>query len=219
MTRSGDRRAGLGRQPRRATRSDIGSHDPRLCRTGTAHPGSTVSGPGRALQPGDRAFSVRPLPPTGVGDRRRRSRGLRRSGAARCFPPACAIRPPALGRPNRRSIGLQRATCAIYAWRRADWSLRSYARLVPQARHLRAGGWLPGTPCAVPVSRLAGHRHEPDGRPVSVDLDDEALIVFTQRDDQHAAGRRPLAGLTGGRTDGFRRRRGHAAASGCSPTS
>ncbi|MGX5697122.1 class I adenylate-forming enzyme family protein [Agromyces soli] len=68
--------------------------------------------------------------------------------------------------------------------RRRGLELAPYAELVPDARHLRAGPWLPGVPRgALPLGRLmrdgsrAGSRTgdlELDARP-----DDEALVVFT----------------------------------------
>jgi len=147
---------------------------------------STASGlRAEGLQPGDRVlFSVRPGPQAVI-----LALGIVLAGGVVVFAD------PGAGEALFRS----RARLAAPRWvaaesllylassaplrrfaRRRGLELAPYARLVPQARHLRAGGWLPGTPRrAVPVSRLAGHRHEPDGRPVSVDLDDEALIVFT----------------------------------------
>lgn len=61
--------------------------------------------------------------------------------------------------------------------RRRGLELAPYARLVPDARHIRAGGWLPGVPGgALPLARLAtGGR---DGI-VAGESADQALVVFT----------------------------------------
>ncbi|GAB3601683.1 class I adenylate-forming enzyme family protein [Microbacterium tumbae] len=61
--------------------------------------------------------------------------------------------------------------------RRRGLELAPYAKLVPEARHIRAGRWLPGVPrAALPLGGLTRHpvTATPDG-----DADDEALIVFT----------------------------------------
>jgi acyl-CoA synthetase (AMP-forming)/AMP-acid ligase II len=61
--------------------------------------------------------------------------------------------------------------------RRRGIELAPYARLVPDARHIRAGRWLPGVPRgALPLARLSGGAA--DGI-VPGDLDDPALVVFT----------------------------------------
>jgi acyl-CoA synthetase (AMP-forming)/AMP-acid ligase II len=67
--------------------------------------------------------------------------------------------------------------------RRRGLELAPYARLVPDARHLYAGRWLPGVPRgAVPVSHLA-RRHVLDvsrgERPERDASTDPALVVFT----------------------------------------
>ena len=61
--------------------------------------------------------------------------------------------------------------------RRRGLELAPYARLVPDARHVRAGRWLPGVPRgALALERLA--RGAGDGI-VAGEADDEALVVFT----------------------------------------
>lgn len=65
--------------------------------------------------------------------------------------------------------------------RRRGIELPPYARLVPEARHLYAGPWLPGVPAgAIPLRRLAAPRGPDDGPPVPPGSpDDPALVVFT----------------------------------------
>jgi acyl-CoA synthetase (AMP-forming)/AMP-acid ligase II len=61
--------------------------------------------------------------------------------------------------------------------RRRGLELARYAKLVPDARHLRAGAWLPGVPRgALPLARLAQGNGDGirDGDPA-----DQALVVFT----------------------------------------
>ncbi len=61
--------------------------------------------------------------------------------------------------------------------RRRGLELAPYGRLVPDARHIRAGGWLPGVPRgALPLASLA--RGDADGM-IDGDPDDLALVVFT----------------------------------------
>jgi acyl-CoA synthetase (AMP-forming)/AMP-acid ligase II len=61
--------------------------------------------------------------------------------------------------------------------RRRGLELAPYARLVPDARHIRAGGWLPGVPAgALALARLAAG--DADGI-VTGHADDAALVVFT----------------------------------------
>jgi len=71
--------------------------------------------------------------------------------------------------------------------RRRGLELAPYARLVPDARHIRAGGWLPGVPPrALPLARLAAGAGPAAGagdsaRDGVIDGDprDPALVVFT----------------------------------------
>ena len=76
--------------------------------------------------------------------------------------------------------------------RRRGLELAPYRRLVPEARHLRAGRWLPGVPSgAIPLSRLrrdrgAGVETEPGNsidtaaaRPAQPAGDHDALVIFT----------------------------------------
>ncbi len=70
--------------------------------------------------------------------------------------------------------------------RKRGLELAQYSRLVPEARHLRAGPWLPGVPHgALPVSRLATHpilhriSDASASESSSENLNDEALIIFT----------------------------------------
>jgi acyl-CoA synthetase (AMP-forming)/AMP-acid ligase II len=59
--------------------------------------------------------------------------------------------------------------------RRRGIELAPYARLVPDATHIRAGRWLPGSPAgALPLARLAAG----DGV-IPGERDDPALVVFT----------------------------------------
>ena len=61
--------------------------------------------------------------------------------------------------------------------RRRGLELAPYARLVPDARHIRAGGWLPGVPTgALSLARLAASTRDGivEGNPA-----DQALVVFT----------------------------------------
>ncbi|PZQ90878.1 MAG: long-chain fatty acid--CoA ligase [Leifsonia xyli] len=61
--------------------------------------------------------------------------------------------------------------------RRRGLELAPYARLVPEARHIRAGRWLPGVPAgSLGLDRLM--RGEADGVRAG-HADDEALVVFT----------------------------------------
>lgn len=61
--------------------------------------------------------------------------------------------------------------------RRRGLELAPYAKLVPDARHIRAGAWLPGVPRgALPLTRLASGT--PDGVIPGTPAD-EALVVFT----------------------------------------
>ncbi len=61
--------------------------------------------------------------------------------------------------------------------RRRGLELAPYAKLVPEARHIRAGGWLPGVPRgALPLARLAAGTG--DGI-LTGDPRDQALVVFT----------------------------------------
>lgn len=61
--------------------------------------------------------------------------------------------------------------------RRRGLELAPYARLVPDARHLRAGRWLPGAPRnAIPLSRLS----RGEATAVSGEAEDQdALVIFT----------------------------------------
>lgn len=61
--------------------------------------------------------------------------------------------------------------------RRRGLELAPYATLVPEARHIRAGAWLPGVPSgALPLDVLA---HGDGNGLVDGSLDDLALVVFT----------------------------------------
>lgn len=61
--------------------------------------------------------------------------------------------------------------------RQRGLELAPYARLVPDARHIRAGRWLPGTPRgALPLAQLMGGTA--DGVTAGA-ADDPALVVFT----------------------------------------
>ncbi|MEO6533732.1 MAG: class I adenylate-forming enzyme family protein [Pseudolysinimonas sp.] len=62
--------------------------------------------------------------------------------------------------------------------RRRGLELAPYARLVPEARHIRAGRWLPGVPRhSVSVADLAGG--EPERLPAQAVGDQDALVIFT----------------------------------------
>jgi len=62
--------------------------------------------------------------------------------------------------------------------RRRGLELAPYGRLVPEARHLRAGAWLPGVPRqAISVAALATGAAETRTPPTSTDQD--ALVIFT----------------------------------------
>ncbi|HEY4225645.1 MAG TPA: class I adenylate-forming enzyme family protein [Pseudolysinimonas sp.] len=63
--------------------------------------------------------------------------------------------------------------------RRRGLELAPYARLVPEARHLRTGRWLPGVPRnAIPLHRLRDGRATASApRPAQADQD--ALVIFT----------------------------------------
>lgn len=64
--------------------------------------------------------------------------------------------------------------------RRRGLELAPYRQLVPNARHLYAGPWLPGVPRGgLPLSRLFGYPIRPGITDQQPDLDDEALVVFT----------------------------------------
>jgi len=62
--------------------------------------------------------------------------------------------------------------------RRRGLELAPYSRLVPEARHLRAGPWLPGVPKrALSVDALAAGAAEPILGPATIEQD--ALVIFT----------------------------------------
>lgn len=62
--------------------------------------------------------------------------------------------------------------------RRRGLELAPYGRLVPEARHIRAGAWLPGVPRgALSLDRLVAARAASEVPPVSGNQD--ALIIFT----------------------------------------
>lgn len=64
--------------------------------------------------------------------------------------------------------------------RRRGLELAPYATLVPEARHVRAGRWLPGVPRgALPLERLAGAAATAPELEDGPRLDDDALVVFT----------------------------------------
>jgi acyl-CoA synthetase (AMP-forming)/AMP-acid ligase II len=151
------------------------------------------------MQPGDRVlFSVRPGPEAVV-----LALGIVEAGATVVFAD------PGAGEALFRA----RAALAAPRWvaaesllylassgpfrglaRRRGLELAPYARLVPEARHLRAGRWLPGVPRgALPLRRLSsGLRPRVETEPGNADgfdtaavpptqpaIDQDALVIFT----------------------------------------